>query len=473
MHLLLAQPGETTDGSEAIDLAQTPADVIIISAADTELAALAEARAAMPRPPSLRLASLLHLAHPMSVDLYLEATATRAKIVIARVLGGEGYWSYGLEQFAARLGAAGVAFAALPGDDKPDAALLRASTVPDADWHALWSLFVEGGPANITAVLDHAGSLARCERADPPTASPLLRAGVYWPGAGTADLSTARAGWRNPDDPVVPIVFYRALVQGAGLNPVNRLTRALIGEGLNPLPVFVASLKDPVSIATLDSLFSEASPSVIINATAFAVSSPQAAFSGTVLDRQGVPVLQAIFSGGTQEAWREGLNGLSARDIAMNVALPEVDGRIVTRAVSFKSEAYFDDATECRIASYRAEGTRIGFVAQQASAWVRLSATGRAERRVAIVLANYPNRDGRLANGVGLDAPQSVVDMLSALRDAGYQINGVPRDSAELMDRIQRGPTNWLVDRPRREGGVRLALDAYRRWYVDLPWNLR
>ncbi|MEM7745403.1 MAG: hypothetical protein AAF409_17010, partial [Pseudomonadota bacterium] len=88
MHLLLAQPG-SADSDEAVDLAQDPADIVVISAADTELAALAEAHATNPGP-SLRLASLLHLAHPASIDLYLDQTAGRSRLVIARVLGGEG-----------------------------------------------------------------------------------------------------------------------------------------------------------------------------------------------------------------------------------------------------------------------------------------------------------------------------------------------------------------------------------------------
>ncbi|MEM9061331.1 MAG: cobaltochelatase subunit CobN [Pseudomonadota bacterium] len=473
MHLLLAQPGETTDGSEAVDLGQSPGDVIIISAADTELAALAEARSAMSASPDLRLASLMHLTHPMSVDLYLDQTAVKSKLVIARVLGGEGYWSYGLEQFAARLADAGIAFAALPGDDKPDAALLRASTVTDSDWHQLWAYFVEGGPENMTALLDMALAITTGEAYRPAPARPLLRAGVYWPGSGIVDIGSARDAWRDPDAPVVPIVFYRALVQGAGLNPVNRLVRACIAEGMNPLPVFVASLKDPVSIATLETLFEQAPPAVVINATSFAASSPQAGFSGTVLDRPGVPVLQAIFSGGTEEAWREGLNGLSARDIAMNVALPEVDGRVLSRAVSFKTEAYFDEATQCRVSTYRAEGSRIAYAARLAANWAKLARKPASERKIAIILANYPNRDGRLANGVGLDTPESVIGMLSALRQAGYGIENKPVDGADLMDRIQAGPTNWLTDRTKRTGGARLSIDAYRSFYREISWNVR
>ena len=99
---------------------------------------------------------------------------------------------------------------------------------------------------------------------DKPNApAPLLRAGVYWPGAGIADLTAAQAAWTE-GVPIVPIIFYRALVQGGGLNPINRLTRSLTRAGLNPLPIFVASLKDPVSKATLDTLFKAAPPDVIL-----------------------------------------------------------------------------------------------------------------------------------------------------------------------------------------------------------------
>ncbi len=272
MHLLLAQPGAATDGAEAVDLDQSPAEVVVISAADSELAALAEARGAMADPPGLRLASLMHLAHPMSVDLYLEKTATRARLVVARVLGGEGYWPYGLEQFAARLGAAGVAFAALPGDDRPDEALWRASTVAREDWEALWAYLVEGGPENAANFLRYCRWMLRAG-ARPPR--PLPRAGRRLRRArrlrrswttrgrrrrrgrccarastgrarGCRDLAAVRANWVE-GAPVAALVFYRALVQGAGLHPVNRLVRALLAEGLNPLPVFVASLKEPVS----------------------------------------------------------------------------------------------------------------------------------------------------------------------------------------------------------------------------------
>ena len=104
----------------------------------------------------------------------------------------------------------------------------------------------------------------------------------------------------------------------------------------------------------------------------------------------------------------------------MNVALPEVDGRVLSRAISFKGEAFFDEATECPIATYRAQGDRVEFVAQLAANWAKLGITPEPKRKVALVLANYPNKDGRLANGVGLDTPAGTVHALRLLHDAGY-----------------------------------------------------
>ncbi|OUS04514.1 cobaltochelatase subunit CobN [Rhodobacterales bacterium 52_120_T64] len=476
MHLLQVQPGEISDGSEPVDLGQTPADVLVISAADTEIAGLSAAFGEMSDGPhSLRLANIGNLGHPFTVDKYLDDTATKSKLVIVRILGGQAYWPYGLEQFAIRLGAAGVPFVALPGDDKPEEGLRRLSTVADEDYDALWSYLIEGGPDNSANFLRYARAMLD-DGEKPLAAKLLLRAGIYWPGEADVSLEDLREKHWVAGQPVVALVFYRALVQGAGLHPVNRLVRQLLRQGLNPLPVFVASLKDAVSAATIAQLFTQTSPAVVLNGTSFAVSSPQSGAEGhqpTPLDATGAPVFQIVFAGGTEAAWEESLSGFSARDIAMNVSLPEIDGRVLTRAVSFKGEAYFDEATECLISSYRAHGGRIAFVAELAANWAKLGATPDAERKVALVLANYPNKDGRLANGVGLDTPAATVDVLQALDTAGYTTQNLPNDSADLMKRIMAGPTNWLADRAFKEGGERLSMADYQTDYGLLPADTR
>jgi hypothetical protein len=100
MHLLVAQKGSLSDGDEAVDLGQSPGDVLFLSAADTELASIAAARQ-MTGGLKWRLASLSDLKHPMSVDTFVARMARHAKLVIVRALGGASYFSYALESLHA------------------------------------------------------------------------------------------------------------------------------------------------------------------------------------------------------------------------------------------------------------------------------------------------------------------------------------------------------------------------------------
>ncbi|MEO6396304.1 MAG: cobaltochelatase subunit CobN, partial [Devosia sp.] len=91
--------------------------------------------------------------------------------------------------------------------------------------------------------------------------------------------------------------------------------------------------------------------------------------------------------------------------------------------------------------------------------------TPASERKVAIVLANYPIRDGRLANGVGYDAPQSTIEILRAIGGAG-----IPVDGNALVAELQSGPTNA---NPRRDGGVPFPLTRYRDLFSQLPRRIQ
>ena len=219
-------------------------------------------------------------------------------------------------------------------------------------------------------------------------------------------------------------------------------------------------------------LIEQTAPEVVLNATGFAVSS-LAERRGSPLDVADRAVLQLVLAGGSISAWQAGTRGLSPRDLAMNVALPEVDGRIFSRAVGFKTAKKFDERTETNLVGFEPAADRIGFVAALAAAWARLARTPAASRRIAIVLANYPNRDGRIANGVGLDTPASTVHLLQALRDAGYRIESLPGGGAALIAALLAGVTNDLAARAGREVRVRLPVDDYLRFFERLPEAVR
>jgi cobaltochelatase CobN len=465
MHLLATIPGTIADGSAAIDLAQTPGEIVLLSCADTELALVAAAqrrrRAQDPAAPSLRLAQVTRLGHNFSVDRYMETVAA-ARLVVARLLGGSAYWPYGVERLVATCREHGIALALLPGDDKPDPELFERSTVAAEAWHRLWRYLVEGGPGNGENFLRYAGALIGYQSvwAEP---APLLRAGLYWPDLVWPSRADIAAAWQG-DGGIVPIVFYRALVQSGNTAPVEALIAALSARRLQPLPVFVHSLKDGEAAALFEELFPATPPAVILNATGFAVG----AVGGGVdpLAAADCPVLQVVFAGGDEAGWRASSRGLAPRDLAMNVALPEIDGRILARAVSFKAALGRDPETEADLVGYRPVADRVGFVADLARNWVRLRRKPPAERRVALILANYPNRDGRIGNGVGLDTPASAIAILRALAAAGYRTGDMPGDPKTLIARLLAGPTNAQPAAPAEET---FSFADYSAFLATLP----
>ncbi|MGM0561684.1 MAG: cobaltochelatase subunit CobN, partial [Pseudomonadota bacterium] len=470
MHLLAAQPGRVSDGSEAVDLEQTPGDIVFLSAADTELASLSSAWAELEEEGlSLRLANLMQLSHPMSVDLYLEQVLEQARLVVVRVLGGRGYWSYGVEQLEALARERGIPVAFLPGDDKPDTDLAASSSLEESACNRLWQYCIHGGPENARNLLAYACTLLGAER-DWREPAPLLRAGPYWPGLEQPDLTQLRAHWTD-GAPVAAVVFYRALLQAGNLAPVDALIEKLQAEGINPLPIYCASLKEEVSASTLQALLEEAGTGLVLNATGFAVSSPSAERSATPFDSIDAPVLQVVFAGSDRESWEEGSQGLAARDIAMNVALPEVDGRLLTRAISFKGEALYDSATQTSLVRYEPVADRVAFVARLAARWLKLREKPVAARRIALVLANYPNRDGRMGNGVGLDTPAGTVTLLQSMAAAGYDVRDLPEDGDTLIAQMAEGPTNAGL--ARREIRETLPRPEYEFFFGSLPQKVQ
>jgi cobaltochelatase CobN len=468
MHLLAATAGAIADGSTAVDLGQTRGDVIVMSSADTEIALLASAqkrrRAKYPAAPTLRLAPILQLGHNFSVDLYME-TVAQAHLVIARVLGGSSYWSYGVERLVETCRLHHIPLALLPGDDKPDPELAQLSSLAPEPVGRLWGYLAEGGPANADSFLRYAGSLIghEAEWAEP---APLLRAGLHWPGRALPSLDDIALEWRGKGG-IVPIVFYRALVQSGNTAPVDALAEALSARGLCPLPIFAQGLKDGETAALLSEVFAATPPAVILNATGFSAS---AGSGGDPLANADCPVLQVVFAGADEESWRRGTRGLGARDLAMNVALPEIDGRILSRAVSFKAPLGRDPETEADLVGYRPVPDRVAFVADLARNWARLRARPPADRRIGLVLANYPNRDGRIGNGVGLDTPASAVTVLHALAEAGYRIVDAPQDGAELIERLLAGPTNANPAAPTAED---LSFAEYSAFFATLPQSVQ
>src|SRR5215469_8994584 len=150
MHLLATTAASVDDLVEAVDLRQPPGDIAILSFADSDLSGLAAAWTPQRNKlPSVRLANLRDLRHPLSVDLWIDAVGKHAKVILVRLLGGLDWWRYGIERLSALARERAIVFAVLPGEDRDDARLAAASTLPPAELDVLLRYFREGGRENL------------------------------------------------------------------------------------------------------------------------------------------------------------------------------------------------------------------------------------------------------------------------------------------------------------------------------------
>jgi len=456
---------QTNDSVVFVD--QQPAPIIIITSADTDIQTLAAATAKLPEDfPQIRVVNVLQLQQQIAIDTYAEEVLSQAKVIIVRLIGGQSYWSYGLEVVKETVANTGAVLIVLPGDERPDPNLTSHSTTSLNLVNQAWQYFIEAGISNYQNLLkfiskEFLGDLLEYEL---PRSVP--RIGIY--ETLTSQPTLPRGEWGR-----VAILFYRAHYLSGNTGAIAALCESLRERNLEPLPIYVSSLKEPdVQAELINYCLPESGQKVdvILNTTSFSLASLKTDTPQVDLwEALNVPVFQVIFSGGLKKTWVNGTQGLNPRDMAMNVVLPEVDGRIITRAVSFKAMQGQNLALQTEVLTYEPVRSRINFVADLAAKWIQLKHTNVGDRKIALILANYPNRDGRLANGVGLDTPASCLEILKALSNSGYSVGEIPETSDELMKLLTTGVTN-----DRESFGVRqvyqsLALKDYQDYFQNLP----
>lgn len=460
MHILTTTSASLDDIAEPVDLRQQPAEMVALSFTDSDLAGLASAwQADAGSLPSMRLAALRDLRHPMSVDLWVDSVAQHAKVILVRILGGYDWWRYGCDQLAAIARAKDIKLALLPGESHDeDPRLIEASTLPADELAALLAYFRQGGPANMSALVSRLARFCGHDRTVPQPVE-LPKAGFYQPGVGVVeDLAPSPLERAEGSRPAVPILFYRSMLLAADAAPIDALAGALEARGITAVPIFVPSLKDKGAVDFVEKALDALNPAAIVTATAFASSAEPGA--ETLFDRAGVPVFQVIVATTRRDAWETNQRGLAPADLAMHVVLPELDGRILAGAISFKAELEADTALAFRAFANRPEPDRVERVADRIAAHIRLQQAAPAERRLVILVPDYPSAPGRTGYAVGLDVPSSVLAMLHDLNDAGYFVEKIPESSRRLLDLLE-------------QAGQRLAADDYAALSSDLPADAR
>ncbi|MCB8879814.1 cobaltochelatase subunit CobN [Acidisoma cellulosilytica] len=417
MHILFREGHGLEEGEQAVDPGGTPADILFLSFSDSDLSAAAAAT--LPADfPSVRLERISRFLHPLSVDLLCEQLVAKAHVVVIRLLGGIDYWRYGIEEIAATCRANGIPLAVLPGDGRGDDPKLAAISTMDAKARlAIDRCLRESGADNLARAFQGVAHAAGLWPDVPATAQALPACGLFGQAQGAPDAV---------------ILFYRSHLLAGETAPVSALADALAERGLGVRALYVDSLKNPDAAAFVRDWLIAWKPSVILNLTGF---SARLGDAPSPLEAGNCPILQCVQAGSSRSAWDASARGLSQADLAMQVVLPEADGRLLTTAISFKER---DETGQARLMP---DKDGIALAADRAVGWVTLAETPAADRRLAVILSDYPAAAGptshELGYAVGLDSLASVSVILHRLSDAGYETGGdlAPVDLAALARR--------------------------------------
>jgi cobaltochelatase CobN len=449
MHVIFRESFGLEETATPVDLGQDPAALVMLSFSDSDLAAFAAGwRRGRTSLPSLRLANLSALRHPLSVDSYVERTLSQASGVLVRLIGGEAYWPYGLAAVHQLAKTRGIALAVLPADGRDDPRLDALSTLPVSTLQRLKILCDKGGATAAQAAIAQLALAAGLYAGPVMGETDVPDRGFYDPGRGVLKVLPSSDG-----RPQALVCFYRSYLTAADTDPIDALIAVLREKGFDAHGVFVTSLKAAGVADWLEARFVARPPALIVNATAFSATGENGT---TPFDAAACPVFQVALSTARRADWAASARGLSAADLAMHVVLPEVDGRVFSGVISFKQPGERDGDLQFSHLSHCADKERVAAVADRITSWHRLAAKPARDKQLAIILSSYPGRPHQVAHAVGLDALASVEVLLGDLAAAGYDVAAADAMEQRLMSQE-----------------LRVDVAEYRKLLAALPLQLQ
>ncbi|MGB3513007.1 MAG: magnesium chelatase subunit H [Microcoleaceae cyanobacterium] len=269
---------------------------------------------------------------------------------------------------------------------------------------------------------------------------------------------------KDPLAPCVGLVLQRThLVTGDDAHYVAML-QELEAMGARVIPVFAGGLdfSKPVDAYFWEVAAKGVEPTplvdTVISLTGFALvggparqDHPKAIDSLKRLNRPYMVALPLVFQ--TTEEWEESELGLHPIQVALQIAIPELDGAIEPIIMSGR-----DGATGKAIALQ----DRIEAVAQRALKWASLRRKPKLDKKVAITIFSFPPDKGNVGTAAYLDVFGSIYEVVKALKGNGYDIQDLPDSAEELMKQVIHDATAQYQS-PELNIAHRMSVEQYER----------
>lgn len=353
----------------------------------------------------------------------------------------------------------------------------------DEEYDLIMAYYVFGGDENFVSLLKWA--LRKYDGLDIDVEEPKhpLTEGVYYPGSDDHDMGRY-VDSLDPSRPNIGIFFYQKQWVTGNLRNIDGLIRAVEKLGGNPVALFFNTFEEKIDGSKgvkrilREDMTRDGRPvlDAIIETMSFSqtlIANPgvgdQVCDDNFFLD-YGVPVLQTMTMVSSEEQWRENTEGLSPAELAYDVVHPEFDGQIIS--VASASNEFENGARY-----YKSIEDRVLRVANMAIMWARLRHIENRDRKVAILLYQYPPKNAGAGGAAGLDTFASVVSILHRMRADGYDVGEIPGTPRELVDIMLSGLTNdvdWISqDEVRKRAVDMVPPEQYDIWYRELSDRVR
>ncbi len=458
-----------------------------VTTADTEILAAAAAVERLPSGfPELRC---VNPGMGGDDEATVDGIVDGARVVLCRILGGRRGWQ-GFDVLRARCATGGIPLLALGGEREPDAEMTGLSLAPAGAVAQAGEYLRHGDVDNVEQLLRFLADTFLIEGFGFAPPREVADLGWYLPGEGDVTLAHALAR-RDPRRPTIGICFYRshrltgntafidalcAAIEEAGANVVTLWSYTLRrdSEGRVPALELLDGNVDALITTMLATGGSGAGDAAVTAAEG--ADGHWQAWDASALAALGVPVIQAICATSTRAGWRASDSGLSPLDAATQVAIPEFDGRLSGGVISFKERALDGYSVGIPVARYVPDLERCRRVARLAVRSARLRSTPAEDRRVAVMLTNFPTRHARVGMAVGLDTPASAIRLLDAFAADGMRVERPFDDGDALMHALIAGgghDADFLSDAQLAASDLRLPIAEYLTIYATLPEGLR
>ena len=472
--------------------------ILFVTTADTDLLTADRALEGLPVDfPEVKAFNPANLPGSGEQQVILDAAA-EADVVVLRLLGGKRAMPEIFDPLVRLCHEKGTPIIACPGHQEWDQELVTACNVPPSELDAVFSYLIRGGVPNFQNLFLFLSDSYLGSEYGHEAPAEVPWEGVYHPDeAEGMDAENFVKRRFQPDRPNIAVLFYRAHWMSGNLQTIDALIRRFEELGANVLPIYSFSLKhnpegDGQANRTFTEILCDAEGNsrvhCIVNTMGMSMTDIQqdvATFATgpqvDYLDQLNVPIIQGIFSTGKESEWEESSLGLGPIDTAMSVALPEFDGRIIAVPISFKEEVASGSTErngkmEARLQRNLPRPDRIDFLARLSVKWAALRLKPNSEKRIAIILSNYPTKDARIGNAVGLDTPASVINVLNALKSAGYHVTDIPADGDELVHQIIErcsNDTDTLTEEQLRLAAGHVSAKQYKEWFSTFPLKVK